>query len=197
MKKNNFITLIVLLIFNNFSFAKLDEVSEQKIQHYFEILCHDHTSFEPDGAVCERVALREVDSLYPSQNYNIVNGIQYDDNKSTIGELDLVIFNKSTGLVEAIAEVKCWKSFKGGLNKAREQRMRFKTYLNRNIIISDNDDKSYSKELFKDVKKYFTISQEGGLNEGFDFELSLNLKELIELRSRLLDCFALKKCPIN
>jgi hypothetical protein len=186
---------LIALVFSTGLFAKPNEISEKKIQDYFEILSYDKVDFEPDGAVCERVAVREVDKLYPKENFNIINSIQYDDKKTTIGELDIVVFEKSSGNVEAIAEVKCWKNFQGALKKAKAQRMRFQTYLNRNIVLTDTDDNKYSKESFKNVKKYFTISQEGGLNEGFDFELSLDLKELMELRKRLLDCNVQGKCP--
>lgn len=189
------LALVLTLCFATNSYSKPDVFSEKKIQDYFEILSYDKIDFEPDGAVCERVALREVDRLYPKENFTIINSIQYDDKKSTIGELDIVVFDKTTEKVEAIAEVKCWKSFQGALKKAKEQRMRFQTYLGRNITFKDADEKKYSKEAFNNVKKFFTISQEGGLNQGFDFELSLNLKELMELRKRLLDCNAQGKCP--
>jgi ASC-1-like (ASCH) protein len=176
-------------------FSKLTPEGEERIQKYFNELSYEKTNFEPDGTVCERVSVREVESIYPKENFEIINGIQYDDKKKTIGELDLVIFEKSTGLVHAIAEVKCWKSFKGALKKAKEQRMRFQTYLNRGIILTDENGKQYSKDLFRSIQKYFSISQDGGLNQGFDFELSLDLKELIELRGRLLDCHAQGRCP--
>lgn len=175
-------------------FAKNIENSK-RIDEYFELLSYEKTDFEPVGAVCERVAVREVEPMYPSSNYEIKNGIQYDEHKTTIGELDVVVFDKSTGKVEAIAEVKCWKSFQGALKKAKEQRMRFLTYLNKNIIITDKDEKKYSKDVFKSIQKYFSISQDGGVNQGFDFELSLDIKELMELRKRLLDCRAEGRCP--
>lgn len=196
MKKIIFILFVACLSNNQLASAKVI-TNNQRIDQYFEELSYEDTNFEPDGAVCERVAVREVDVLYPKENYTIVNSIQYDDKKTTIGELDLVIFDKITGLVEAVAEVKCWRSFEGGLKKAKEQRMRFQTYLNRGITITDGNDKRYSKDVFKHIKRFFTISQAGGMNRGYDFELSLDLKELIELRSRLLDCHAEGRCPLR
>lgn len=190
--KNLILISSLLLSFN--LFAKIDEQASN-VNEYFEILSHDSTYFEPDGAICERVALHEVTVLYPTEQFEILNGLQYDDKKTTIGELDLVIFDRSTGLVEAIAEVKCWKSFEGALKKVKDQRNRFKLYLDRNITISDEDGKKYSKDLFKNVKRYFSISQKGGMDHGFDFELSLTLKELEALRRMLLNCAAEGKCP--
>lgn len=194
MKKLISTFLLLSIIFPSLLFAKNTENSK-RINDYFEILSYEKTDFEPVGAVCERVAVREVEPIYPSANFDIVNSIQYDEHKTTIGELDVVIFDKATGKVEAIAEVKCWKSFKGALKKAKEQRMRFLTHLNRNIVITDKDEKRYSKDKFNSIQKYFSISQNGGVNQGFDFELSLDFKELMELRKMLLDCRAQGRCP--
>lgn len=169
-------------------------VSAGSVEEYFNILSKTKVDFDPDGAVCEQVALLEIEPTYPKSQFSIVNSIEYNEFKTTIGELDLVVFSKDTGQVKAIAEVKCWKSFKGGLKKAKEQRIRFQKHLSRNIVLTGKDGKKYSKEAFKQVERFLTISQEGGISEGFDFELSLNLKELIELRSKLLDCRAQGKC---
>nr|BDT27977.1 hypothetical protein BHI3_14430 [Bacteriovorax sp. HI3] len=187
-------TLFCALLLTSQLQAKTPVVSKG-VEEYYNILARDKVDFEPQGMVCERVAVREVESIYPSANYDIINSIRYDDKKTTIGELDVVVIDKNTNQVEAVAEVKCWKSFSGALKKAKEQRMRFLTYLNRSIIIEDKDGKRYSKDQFKHIQKFFTISQAGGLNQGFDFELSLNFKELMELRGRLLDCKAQGRCP--
>lgn len=167
---------------------------EEVIQKYFDILKNESTDFEPTGAVCERVAVRELVAEYPADKYFIKNGIQYDERNMTIGELDVVVFDKATGMVEAVAEVKCWKSFEGARKKAKEQRMRFQTYLNKNIVIYDNEGKKYPKNQFALVRRYFAISQFGGVGQGFDVELPLDFKEMMELRKRLLDCRAFKNC---
>lgn len=188
------ITLFCVLPLINSTEAKAGP-SNPRIDEYFELLSYEKVDFDPVGTVCERVAVREVESLYPSANYDIINSIRYDEKKVTVGELDVVVFDKSTGKVEAVAEVKCWKSFKSALKKAKEQRMRFLAHLNNNIVIEDKNGKRYSKDLFKHIQKYFSISQAGGVNQGFDFELSLDFKELMELRSKLLSCKDAGRCP--
>ncbi len=194
--KNIIKTLILsALLLGNVAFAKKDPTDLKKVDEYFELLSYEKTDFEPVGAVCERVAVREVESMYPAVNFNIMNSISYTEHKVTVGELDVVIFDKTTKKVEAVAEVKCWRSFGGALKKARDQRQRFLTHLNNNIEITDKDGKRYSKDLFKNIQKYFSISQAGGVNQGFDFELSLSLNDLMLLRSKLLDCKAAGRCP--
>lgn len=193
MKWSLYLTLGLCLLQSLNSYGKTFG-QEEIIQKYFDILKSESTDFEPTGAVCERVAVRELVSEYPTDKYFIKNGIQYDERNMTIGELDVVVFDKATGMVEAVAEVKCWKSFEGARKKAKEQRMRFQTYLNKNIVIYDDEGKKYQKNQFALVRRYFSISQFGGVGQGFDVELSLDFKEMMELRKRLLDCRAFKNC---
>jgi len=188
--------ILAILLVSSPIFAKSSrEVQTAKINQYFDELSYEKTDFEPAGAVCERVALREMEAYYPKTQFSIINSIQYDEHDVTIGELDLVIFDKNTDIVEAVAEVKCWRSFEGARKKAKEQRMRFLQHLDRNIVITDKTKKRYSKSQFKQIKKFFAISQHGGVGEGFDYELSLDLNELMLLRTQLLDCRAAGRCP--
>ena len=191
----NFILILTCLVITHPSLVAKEFQNEKRIQEYFDLLSYEKTDFEPVGAVCERVAVRELEPNFPDQNFLILNGLQYDDKKATIGELDVVIINKLSNKVDAVAEVKCWRSFEGALKKAKNQRMRFQLYLNRSIVISDKNGNRYSKDQFSNVNKYFSISQQGGVNQGFDFELSLDFKELMELRSRLLNCKSEGRCP--
>lgn len=193
MKWSLYLTLS-LCLFQSFNSYGKTFGQEEIIQKYFDLLKIESTDFEPTGAVCERVAVRELVQEYPADKYFIKNGIQYDERNMTIGELDVVVFDKATGMVEAVAEVKCWKSFEGARKKAKEQRMRFQTYLNKNIVIYDDEGKKYQKNQFALVRRYFSISQFGGVGQGFDVELSLDFKEMMELRKRLLDCRAFKNC---
>lgn len=193
MKWSLYLTLS-LCLFQSFNSYGKTFGQEEIIQKYFDLLKIESTDFEPTGAVCERVAVRELVQEYPADKYFIKNGIQYDERNMTIGELDVVVFDRATGMVEAVAEVKCWKSFEGARKKAKEQRMRFQTYLNKNIVIYDDEGKKYQKNQFALVRRYFSISQFGGVGQGFDVELSLDFKEMMELRKRLLDCRAFKNC---
>jgi hypothetical protein len=188
---------IVLCFYSIISFtvSSKEASNSQGVEDYFEYLSHDSTDFEPMGNVCERVALKEVEALYPTALYDIKNGMEYNERNATIGELDLVMINRNTGKAEAVAEVKCWRSLQGGLKKAKEQRMRFLNYLNRNIVLKDMEEKTYSKDIFSNIQKFFSISQRGGVSEGFDFELSLDFKELMDLRKKLLDCRVQGHCP--
>lgn len=190
------ITILILLSLSlSFSSLFAKEKHNSRIDELFEILSYQPNSFDPTGAVCERVAEIELLAQYPASNYKIISGIEYQNKVETIGELDLVILDLQTNRVETVYEVKCWKSYKNGLRKAREQRLRFVNQLNYDIKIIDKNKNTYSKEIFSQIREFQTVSQLGGVQEGFDVELSLDLKDLMKLRSRLLDCYAVAKCP--
>lgn len=194
MKKINALIILATLLATPFSFAK-ESPPHPRINELFEELAYSKTNFDPTGAVCEKVAEIELRSVFPESNYRIVNGIEYHNKVEAIGELDIIVFDKKTNNVDTVIEVKCWKSYKNGLRKAREQRMRFQTQLQYDIKIIGKDKTLYPKSQFMNIREYKTVSQLGGMNEGFDFELSLDLKDLMKLRDKLLDCYAHKLCP--
>lgn len=168
---------------------------EKRIDELFEKLATVKLDFDPTGTVCEQVALIEFENKFPKDQYDMVVGIEYG-NKEAIGELDVVVFDKKTKQVDTVAEVKCWKSPEGGLNKARSQRMRFQSSVNRNNIkLWDKNKNQYQRSQFSNVREYLTVGQKGVLDHGYNVELSLDLKDLMRLRDKLLDCYAYKKCP--
>lgn len=154
----------------------------------FDQLKDSGAKFAVVGMVCEKVAIIELERTYKPADFEIVNGIVYDDGTRTIGELDVVIIDKKTRDVVLVGEVKCWKDVHGGLNKALDQRKRFKTYLDRQITLVDGDNRHYSKEQFKHNPKFVAIAQSGSKSQGFDVELENSLNDLMTLRQQLLVC---------
>lgn len=194
MKNLKLLLIVSLLLATSFLHAK-DSASEARINELFEELSYVKANYDPTGAVCEKVAEIEIKALYPETDYQIINGIEYHNKIEAIGELDLIIFDKKTDLVDNVIEVKCWKSYKGGLRKAHEQKTRFQANLKNDIRILDKNGKTYPKAKFLNIREFKTMSQLGGVQEGFDYELSLDLKSLMKLRDKLLDCYAHKRCP--
>lgn len=192
MKKTTtkFFTALLLLTLS-FTASASDE---QRIDELFERLATVKVNFDPTGTVCEQVALIEFEERFPKDKYDMTVSIEYG-NKEAIGELDVIVFDKKTKLVDTVAEVKCWKSLEGGLRKARSQRLRFQSSLHRNIKLWDKNKKQYPKTQFENIREFLTVGQKGATSHGYDVELSLNLKDLMHLRDRLLDCYSMKECP--
>lgn len=164
--------------------------------YYFNIFKDSGLDFEKDGRICEEIALLELrDEFGP--NYEVLSGIGYNLGKLTVGELDAVVKHQSTGKVVLVAEVKCWKNPKGGLKKAHSQRARFENSLSqrpRQLTFENISKNVLSVDNFKDTFNYRSIAQKGSAEFGFDQELELTLRELTQLRSKLLKCQSFGPC---
>jgi len=149
--------------------------------------------YEIVGVVCEQVARIELYKTYPQSEYEIITGIEYGDNTRTIGELDVVIFKKSTQEAVLVGEVKCWKDATAAREKAMDQRNRFIRSLSKNIDLHDVD-QDYSKKQFNHVLKYVAIGPKGYKDAGFEIEMENTLRELMDLRRMMLECQQQGQC---
>lgn len=162
--------------------------SAAPIADLFEEIKDNGAHYEIIGMVCEKVAILELEKQYPAKDFEIVNGIAYGDGNRTIGELDVVIFDKKTDDAVLVGEVKCWKSFEGARKKALDQRRRFIAHKGKRIEMIDGDRKHYSPTRFRSLRNFVSISQKGGKKAGFDYELENTLEELMDLRQMLMKC---------
>ncbi|MFN7728723.1 MAG: hypothetical protein ACK5P7_06180 [Bdellovibrio sp.] len=176
-----------------FSFSNL--VSAAPVSELFEELKESGANYDIIGMVCEKVAVIELEKIYPAKDYDIVNGIVYGDSSRTIGELDVVIFDKRSQDAVLVGEVKCWKSFSGARAKAHDQRQRFQKNLGRKISMQDGDNHQYDTRQFRNVQRYVAIAQKGAKANGFDIELENTLGELMDLRGLLMKCQSQGRCP--
>lgn len=199
---SSFVALIIsLFTISSFALAagKNAPLSEH-LKPIAEMLKNIPASYEPDGAVCEQVARLQLAQEYPADQYTITGGIEYDLGDNTMGELDVVIYHKTNHQVQLVAEVKCWKNFGQGLDKAIGQRTRFQWNLQKhpekmNFI-------SYEGEQFKVTDfgpaiKFISISQKGGSSHGYDAEIPYTLSEMHELRMYMLKCQDAGECARN
>lgn len=90
------------------------------------------------GAVLEilsRFYLQEMSDTYPKDSYRIVSGVEYRNKKgqNTIGELDIIVYNRHSCEVVALGESKASsvKSQKKSLSKAKKQLARFRNFINK------------------------------------------------------------------
>ncbi len=105
--------------------AKPIPVLPLKLQALFDAIKDTGVNYKPDGAVCEQVVILQMQQAYPADQYALTSGVEYDIGDGTVGELDLVVVNKSTQHVELVGEVKCWHDFGAAMDKAKAQRDRF------------------------------------------------------------------------
>ncbi|MBS1970517.1 MAG: hypothetical protein JSU04_09420 [Bdellovibrionales bacterium] len=157
------------------------------IQDLFEQLRDSGLNYEVVGTVCEQVSRLELQKAYPASQYEIINGIEYGDATRTIGELDVVIFEKTTKKAVLVGEVKCWKDLKSAIAKARDQRLRFQKSLSKDIALHDYQ-ADYDKSQFSNVQKYVAIAPKGAKAAGFEMDMENSLSELMQLRDMLIKC---------
>lgn len=157
----------------------------------FQALKNRPRSYEDAGAICEELARIKFEKKFNNSNYEVVVGIEYADTQRTIGELDIVVFDRNESMVKYVAEVKCWKNMGGGLQKAREQRMRFLTNLNSKKPIyfqSTSTQEVYDINQFKNIAAFTTLGQKGAVLNGYDDELEYELRDLHKYSMELIRC---------
>lgn len=167
------------------------------ITPYFEALKQSGVNYEPDGAVCEQVARVDLRKEFPEADYIITTGIEYDIGGDTLGELDVVVINRSSQKVVMVAEVKCWRNLYNAMDKLKAQRDRFLWNLRQfphKMRFESHEGLNVSVNQFSDVTTFRSIAQIGAGRRGFDVELAFTLSELGELRMQLLKCQSWGEC---
>lgn len=185
--------LVTVAILVLFSFSAL----AADIEPVFQALQQSAVNYEPDGSVCEQVALLKLRESYPTEDFSIANGVEYSTGGDTLGELDLVVVEKKTNKVVLVGEVKCWRNLQQAMDKLKAQRDRFTWNLTKHtqqMQFTDYEGFNFKVEQFEGISNFRSISQLGGIRRGFDVELDFTLSELKELRSKLLKCQAWGHC---
>lgn len=113
---------------------------EDQYMHYFNYvkmaLLKEKDLYPNVGKVLEilsRYYMQVLTDQFPSEVYTIGSGVEYryDNNESTIGELDIIVYDRKSCEVKLIGEAKA--SSPGNqyrsLNKATEQLKRFKDFI--------------------------------------------------------------------
>lgn len=179
----------IVLAFASQAFAGLGED--------FAKLKNSGSDYTVVGMVCEEVAKLRFEEEFPASKYEVVTGIEYNDGNRTIGELDVVVFDRVTQRAVRVSEVKCWKDLSGALAKARNQRQRFINHLKSNLPIyfrSLRSQHQFKEANFLNVTDFAAVAQKGSKAAGFERELPYELRELMQLRQMMISCQNQRQC---
>jgi hypothetical protein len=157
----------------------------------FQEIKNTPRNYTDAGAICEELAKVQFEKEYNKKDFEVVVGIAYGDGQRTIGELDVVVFDRNSKSAVKVTEVKCWADLSGGLHKAHLQRARFLANIDAKKPIyfkSTATLKSYPQDVFKDVTVFTTLGQKGSVQAGYDAELEYDLNELHRLSSEMIRC---------
>ncbi len=186
---------VIAMFFCQLGFAGANDAA---VDGYFEQLKNTPVNYSNFGSICEQVARLEMMKTYDPNQYNVKVGISYGNNTRTIGELDVIVFRNTDNEAIVVAEVKCWKDMRGGLNKAYNQISRFKSHIGASGIEMhsvENEDEVFTTSQFDEAPRFMTISQKGGESAGYDLGLPLDLEQMNALYARMLQCQERGECP--
>lgn len=188
--------------FQAVAFARGAQQEAFTIESEFEKLASWPANYGDVGRICEELARLRFQEAYPNQEYKVLVGLKYFEGNRTVGELDIVIFDKTNDLAILVGEVKCWKNMQGAMSKARKQLRRFKTYVQKpNAISHFSGDEPYAAEVgswqFEVYPEIATIAQNGSKEYGFTHEIGLSLQDAMTLRKRLQNCQRSGACPTH
>lgn len=193
-----FSTASVLILTFFFQISGAFALSNLSLENVFDLLKNQPRSYETKGAICEEVAKVLLEQEYPAPRYTVHVGIAYGDLEKTIGELDEVVIDNQSGKAIRVYEVKCWTDLKEGREKALAQRSRFLKALRSSKELyfnSTSTQEEFSQEIFEDLKDFMSLGQKGATAAGYEFEFPFTMRELMDLRTRLLRCQSWGDCP--
>lgn len=193
--------LMTVLLAPNFTLASTKSLNtSSKLNEAFQRLKDVGVDLQPTGTICEYLAKEKLEETFNPEQFQIILGIQYGEQRNAVGEIDLTVMDLVHDEVVYIAEVKCWKNPSAGLKKAKSQLNRFINYLEGNkvnwmkILAPGYDNIFVSSRLFNSGFDVGYIAQKGTSRKGYTHELSFSLKEAMILRSMIMKCQSQGKC---
>ncbi|EQC45432.1 hypothetical protein [Bacteriovorax sp. Seq25_V] len=121
------------------SFVNKEEQYNEYLSYVRETLVKEKSEDPNVGAVLEiltRYYLQVLTDTYPAQDYAIESGVEYRyANQRTLGELDIIVYERATCDVVALGESKASssKNQHNSLMKAKDQLRRIKNFLDENL----------------------------------------------------------------
>lgn len=157
----------------------------------YELLKDSGTNFEVTGVICEQVARLDLMEHYPTQQFEVQTGIAYGNKKRRYGELDVIVFDRTTQKAVLVGEVKCWRNLQGAYKKAMSQRHRFLNHIHSGEaleFVNTTTGEKYSQKQFEDISEFISVAQKGAEQAGFTMALEHSLEELMFLRRKIIGC---------
>lgn len=160
------------------------------LDQYFNQLKDRAVNYKKIGNILEQLITIQLETQYPAERYEILNGIEYqEEGGRTVGELDVIVFDRKTGNAEMVVEAKLSSNLKSAGKKASSQIKRFRAYLAEGKITKfhyiAHPEREFTVKQFGNVK-IVKIGSSGAPAHGFDSEFDLRRDEADVLQERLL-----------
>lgn len=163
---------------------------EALLASYATLIRDLHHDFGKLGSIVEALAHAHFLTIYPTNDFEIIPNVTYQDPAGrTLGELDIVVFERATGEAVLVVETKASARLRRAGQEAAAQLHRFRYCLEAGLI----DNFSYGApfhrairpEHFLEVTEYVRVGPDGALGAGFDYEADIRPEEIEALRSQV------------
>lgn len=122
------------------SYYDREEQMNAYLNYVRKVAQREHIKRPNVGAVLEilsRLYLQKLTNIYPAKDFAVGSGVEYADgkNRRTIGELDIIVYDRVTCKVVALGESKAssTRNQRKSLSKAKKQIQRFRNFLSRKL----------------------------------------------------------------
>ena len=157
------------------------------VDEYYEKIRDLKFDFGKMGNVFTAVALLELREEFKGQDFEILNGIDFQDlDGKKAGVLDLVVWDKKKKEAAKVFLVKASANFPRALKIGEKQVERFKTMLE-DRDIGDMDSRNYPYRVFRvyefrNIDNFGLIGLKGAVERGWEREVDLTRDEAISLQ---------------
>lgn len=143
------------------------------------------------GSVMEALGYAQLQEKYPAPDYEIISSIFYhDDMGRSLGELDLVVWDKKADKALEVYEVKVSNNLPSALRTAVNQLNKFKISVRDDLIArftwEGDRTRHFRSPQFADVAIYGFIGNKGAKEAGYTIEFELSRLEVEYLQKRVL-----------
>ncbi len=159
---------------------RIDPDRNSLLDRYFEAIRNLPLDYGKVGSVLEAIALVLLQEQYAEPDFAVYTGIQYESRSGrTLGELDIVIWDRKTRRALAVYECKLTRNFQRAGKKSREQLDRFINALARDEIggMRSEVGKRFDPSQFEHVLVYGFIGPHGALDAGWELQIDISREE--------------------
>ena len=157
------------------------------VESFFEKFSGLKVNTQNTGQLGELVAMADLKESYPETTHEMLNGIKYFRGSEVVGELDIVIIDKSSQKVVEVVEVKTSKDPSSVYSKASKQLERFVSEFQAPEINLTLEGTLIDKALFSVPFKTRVMGPKPNnpVNRDYDLHFSINHSELEDLLMKL------------
>lgn len=166
-----------------------DNSRASRLDHFFDISKDLGFTYDDIDTVMRALAYATCQRTFPSEHYSILDSVQYDYGEGhTVGELDLIVWNRQQDVAERVYEVKLTGDPDEAYKRSMQQLGRFRRCIQYEKIKQFRRGPQVlriTQDQFRRVSEYGSIGNRGTASAGFSLEIDITPDEAAILLERL------------